>query len=119
MNDLQICLIITQEHPDTVDYDHVPLTRGGLEEGESTMAIVEARETQRLTKLTGGLDLLQLNPKDSVQCITGNGQHDGGMGAAQWEGMRNEMRDDRWSTLWRRSVQVGAFSRRWLGRKWY
>jgi hypothetical protein len=29
------------------------------------MAIVEAREAQQLTKLTGGLDLLQLNPKDS------------------------------------------------------
>ena len=30
------------------------------------MAIVdEAREAQRLTKLTGGLDLLQLNPKSS------------------------------------------------------
>ncbi len=28
------------------------------------MAIVEAQEAQRLTKLTGGLDLLQLNPKD-------------------------------------------------------
>jgi hypothetical protein len=66
MNDLQICLIITREHLETVDYNHVPLTRGGLEEGESTMAIVEAQEAQRLTtKLTGGLDLLQLNPKDS------------------------------------------------------
>jgi hypothetical protein len=29
------------------------------------MEIVQAREAQRLTKLTGGLDLLQLNPKDS------------------------------------------------------
>jgi hypothetical protein len=42
MNDLRICLLITQEHPETVDYNHVPLTRGGVEEGESTMAIVEA-----------------------------------------------------------------------------
>jgi hypothetical protein len=83
------------------------------------MAIVEVQEAQRLTKLMGGLDLLQLNPKDSVQCITGNGQHDGGMGAARWEGMRDEMRDERWSTLGRRSVQVGAFSWRRLGGKWY
>ncbi len=29
------------------------------------MAIVEAQEARWLTKLTGGLDLLQLNPKDS------------------------------------------------------
>ena len=65
MNDLQICLIITQEHPETGDYDHVPLTHGGLEEGESMMAIVEVQEAQRLTKLTGDLDILQFNPKDS------------------------------------------------------
>ncbi len=65
MNDLHICLLITREHPETVDYNHVLLTCDDVEEGESTMAIVEAREARWLTKLTGGLDLLQLNPKDS------------------------------------------------------
>ncbi len=49
MNDLQICLLITWEHLETVDYNHVLLTRGGVEEGESTMAIVEAGEARRLT----------------------------------------------------------------------
>ncbi len=39
----------------------------------------------------------------SPQCITGNGQHDGGVGAAQQEG---DEREERWSTLGRRSVLV-------------
>jgi hypothetical protein len=34
---------------------------------------------------------------------SGNGQYDGGMGAAQWEG---DEREERWSTLGRRPVQV-------------
>ncbi len=65
MNDLQVCLIITREHPETVGFDHVLLTRGGVEEEGLPMEIVEARETQRLTKFTGSLDILQFNPKDS------------------------------------------------------
>jgi hypothetical protein len=65
MNDLWVCLIITREHPETVEFDHVLLTRGGVEEGGSLMEIVEVQETQRLTKLTGDLDILQFNPKDS------------------------------------------------------
>ncbi len=43
MNDLQVCLIIIQEHPETVEFDHVLLTRGGVEEGGLPMEIVEAR----------------------------------------------------------------------------